>query len=66
LGAIIQIIAIILSFDLYNTTLLVLFLITTAISMTCIAYYGYQIKNFLLVLFALSFFITRLLLVLMV
>jgi hypothetical protein len=44
----------------------VLFLITTAISMAFFGYYAYQIKNYLLTLFPVLFFITRLLYVLMI
>jgi hypothetical protein len=66
LGATIQIIAILLSFDLYDPLLSVLFLTTTAISMACFTYYGYQIKNILLILFPILFFITRLLYVLLI
>ena len=66
LGAIIQIISILVSTDPYNPLLSAFSLITMAISMACFAYYGYQIKNFLLILFAISFFIARILYLLMI
>lgn len=65
LGAIIQILSIVVGFDLYNPLISVFFLTTTAISMACFFYYGCRIKNILLILFALSFFIGRLLYLLM-
>ena len=66
LGAITQIISILLGISRYNLLLSTFSLIITAISMACFAYYGYQIKNYLLILFALSFFIARLLFLLMI
>jgi len=66
LGGIIQIISIVLGIDRYNPLLSAFSLTLTAISMACFAYYGYQIKNFLFILFALSFFIARFLFLLMI
>jgi len=66
LGATVQIISILVSTDPYNPLLSAFSLITTAISMACFAYYGYQIKNFLLILFAPSFFVAQILFYLMV
>ncbi|MFX1499115.1 MAG: hypothetical protein ACFFBH_16485 [Promethearchaeota archaeon] len=66
LGAIIQIISIVVGIDQYNLLISVFSLTTTAISMAFFAYYGYIIKNFFLVLFALSFFIARLLFLLII
>ena len=66
LGGIIQIISIVLSIDRYNPLLSAFSLTLTAISMVFFAYYGYPIKNFLLILFALSFFIARFLFLLMI
>ena len=60
LGAIIQIISIIIGFDQYNLVISAFSLIMTAISIALFANYGYMIKNFFLVSFALSFFIARL------
>ena len=66
LGAIIQIISILLSSDPYDLLLSAFSLTATAISMANFAYYGYKIKNFFLILFSLSFFIARLLFLLMI
>lgn len=66
LGASIQIAAVILSFDLYNPILTIILLTLTAISMACYAFYGYKIRNFVLILFSLSFFVARLLYLLMI
>lgn len=66
LGAIIQILSILLSFDPYNLLLSAFSLTLTAISMACFAYYGYQIKNFLLIIFALLFFTACILYLLMI
>ena len=66
LGGIMQIISIFIGIDRYNPLLSAFSLTLTAISMACFAYYGYQIKNFLLILFALSFFIARFLFLLMI
>jgi len=66
LGGIIHIISILLGIDRYNPLLSAFSLTLTAISMACFAYYGYRIKNFLLILFAMLFFIARFLLLLMI
>jgi hypothetical protein len=66
LGAILQIISTILGIDPSDPLLSILSLTITAFSLALFAYYGYQIKNVLLVLFALSFFIARLLYLLMI
>jgi len=66
LGAIIQIISIVVGIDQYNLLISAFSLTTTAISMAFFAYYGYMIKNFFLVLFAFSFFIARLLFLLII
>jgi hypothetical protein len=66
LGAIIQIFSISIGIDQYNLLMSAISLAVTAISMVLFAYYGYRIKNFFLILFALSFFIARLLLLLII
>ena len=66
LGAIVQIIAVLVGSDPYNSLFTAASLTLTAISMASFAYYGYQIKNFLLILFPLLFFIGRLLFFLMI
>ena len=66
LGAIIQIISILLSSDPYDLLLSAFSITTTAISMAFFAYYGYKIKNFFHILFSLSFFIARILFILMI
>ena len=66
LGAIIQIVSILISIDPNDPLLSVLSLTLTAISMACYVYYSYQIKNLLLILFAASFFVGRLLYLLMI
>ena len=65
LGAIMQIISIVLSFGRFNPLLSAFSLALTAISMANFAFYGYKIKNFLLIVFAVSFFVARLLFLLM-
>ena len=66
IGAIIQIISIVVGIDQYNLLIAAFSLTTTAISMAFFAYYGYKIKNFFFVLFALLFFIARLLFLLII
>ncbi|MFX1524281.1 MAG: hypothetical protein ACFFCC_12295 [Promethearchaeota archaeon] len=66
LGAVIQILSIVIGFNQYGSMLSMLSLILTAISMAFFAYYGYQVKNFLFILFAVSFFVARVLYFLMV
>jgi len=66
LGGIMHVIAILIGMDQYNPLISAFSLTFTAISMACFAYYGYRIKNFLLIAFALSFFIARLLFLLMI
>ena len=57
LGGIIQIISIVLGIDQYNLLLSAFSLTLTAIGMACFAFYGYKIKNFFLIVFALLFFV---------
>ena len=59
LGGIIQILSIVLGFDPYNLLLSAFSLTLTAIGMACFAFYGYKIKNFFLIVFALLFFVAR-------
>ncbi|MHA2127640.1 MAG: hypothetical protein ACXABO_21490 [Promethearchaeota archaeon] len=66
LGAIIQIISILIGIDQYDLLISVISLIITVISMAFFAYYAYKIKNFFLILFSLSFLIARILYLLMI
>lgn len=66
LGAIIEIISILLTVDPYNLLVFTFSLITTAFSMAFFAYYGYKIKNYFIILFSLSFIVARLLYFLMI
>ncbi|MBY9009427.1 MAG: hypothetical protein KGD74_06145 [Candidatus Lokiarchaeota archaeon] len=61
LGAIMQIISIVLSFDRFNPLLSAFSLAFTAISIASFTFYGYKIKNFLLIVFAVFFFAARVL-----
>ena len=66
LGAIMLIISILIAFDPYNLLLSIFTLITTAFSMGFFAYYGLKIKNYFIFLFSLSFFIARLLYIILI
>jgi predicted neutral ceramidase superfamily lipid hydrolase len=66
LGAVMQIISILLGFDADYLLLSAFSLATTAFSMAFFAYYGYKIKNYFIFLFSLSFFMARLLYLLMI
>lgn len=66
LGAVIQILSVIIGFNQYGSVLAVFSLILTVISMGFFAYYGYQVKNILFIAFAVSFFVAHLLYFLMV
>jgi len=65
-GATVQIISVLVGNNPYNSLLTAISLTLTAISMAYYAYYGYQIMEFLLILFPLLFFIGRLLFFLMI
>ena len=64
LGAIAQIVSIGLSIDPSNQLLSVITLTFTTISMACFAYYGYNLRKYFLILFALLFFVAHVLLLL--
>ncbi|MFW9897230.1 MAG: hypothetical protein ACFFD7_15615 [Candidatus Thorarchaeota archaeon] len=59
LGAVIQIVSVVIGFGQYGSMLSVFSLILTAISIAFFTYYGYQVKNLLFIVFAISFFIAR-------
>ncbi len=66
LGGILQIIAVLIGIHQYDPLLSAFSLSFTAISMACFAYFGYRIKNIYIILFTISFFIARLLYLLMI